>query len=218
MSWLLRFIVHLKIRNASTGPLTLSELTDAERLILTHVQCTSFLDEINDLKQGKSVSKTSDIARHDPMLHGGMVVVGGRLRHSDMHFSEKHPIILPYDHQVSRLIVADSHNLAHLGVEWTLSHVRRKYWIAKARNMIKTAKRACVVCKRLYAQPPVQKMADLPPERCEPYKPPWSYVGIDIFGNFYVKCGRSECKRYILRMYCVQYILRSLSHLKPMLS
>ena len=39
-------------------------------------------------------------------------------------------------------------------------------------------------------------MADLPPERCEPYKEPWTYVGIDIFGNFYVKQGRSEAKRY----------------------
>ena len=102
------------------------------------------------------------------MLHEDMIDVGGRLRHSDMNFSVKHPVILPCGHQVARQIVLDYHNQAHLGVEWTLSRLRRKYWIVNARSMIKGVKRACVVCKRLYAQPAVQKMANLPPERCEP--------------------------------------------------
>jgi hypothetical protein len=39
-------------------------------------------------------------------------------------------------------------------------------------------------------------MADLPAERCEPGRPAFSYVGVDLFGPFYVKCGRSEVKRY----------------------
>ena len=39
-------------------------------------------------------------------------------------------------------------------------------------------------------------MADFPPERCEAGKTPFSYVGVDLFGPFYVKLGRSEVKRY----------------------
>ena len=42
----------------------------------------------------------------------------------------------------------------------------------------------------------VQKMADLPPERCLPFVRPFSLVGIDIFGPFYVRQGRSHVKRY----------------------
>ena len=39
-------------------------------------------------------------------------------------------------------------------------------------------------------------MANLPPERCDPGKAPFSYTGIDCFGAFYVRQGRSEIKRY----------------------
>ncbi|KAJ8034438.1 hypothetical protein HOLleu_21279 [Holothuria leucospilota] len=39
-------------------------------------------------------------------------------------------------------------------------------------------------------------MADLPTERVEDSTPPCSYVGIDVFGPFYVRLGRSEVKRY----------------------
>ena len=39
-------------------------------------------------------------------------------------------------------------------------------------------------------------MADLPRERVQANKPLFTYVGIDVFGPFYVKYGRSEIKRY----------------------
>jgi len=39
-------------------------------------------------------------------------------------------------------------------------------------------------------------MADLPVDRVTPYEPPFSSVGIDCFGPFYVKRGRSQEKRY----------------------
>ena len=48
----------------------------------------------------------------------------------------------------------------------------------------------------MFGRPAVQQMADLPPERLEPNKPPFTYVGLDCFGPFYVKQGRSEVKRY----------------------
>ena len=42
----------------------------------------------------------------------------------------------------------------------------------------------------------VQKMADLPRERCEPGGAPFCFVGVDLFVIFYAKVGRSEVKRY----------------------
>ena len=41
-----------------------------------------------------------------------------------------------------------------------------------------------------------QKMSDLPPDRCTPGKPAFAYVGVDLFGPFYVKSGRAKAKRY----------------------
>ena len=62
--------------------------------------------------------------------------------------------------------------------------------------MIKCIKRKCVTCKRLYAAVSVQKMADLPPERVHPGISAFDVVGVDIFGPFMVKFGRSQVKRY----------------------
>ncbi|XP_064106960.1 uncharacterized protein LOC135215936 [Macrobrachium nipponense] len=43
-----------------------------------------------------------------------------------------------------------------------------------------------------------QKMADLPADRLEP-SPPFSNVGIDLFGPYYIKEGRKELKRFVSR-------------------
>ena len=94
------------------------------------------------------------------------------------------------------MIITETHYIAHLGTEWVLNLIRRKFWIIKARVMIKKISRNCTTCKRLYGSPCQQKMANLPPERCDPGKAPFSYTGIDCFGTFYVRQGRSEIKRY----------------------
>ena len=39
-------------------------------------------------------------------------------------------------------------------------------------------------------------MAELPGARVTPGEPPFTYVGVDFFGTFYVKRGRSLEKRY----------------------
>ena len=54
----------------------------------------------------------------------------------------------------------------------------------------------CVVCRKLRGKPGAQQIADLPSERVTPDKPPFSYVGVDCFGPFVVKRGRSQLKRY----------------------
>ena len=45
-------------------------------------------------------------------------------------------------------------------------------------------------------------MSNLPPERLDLSKRPFSYVGIDCFGPYMVKYGRSEVKRYGLIVTC----------------
>ena len=39
-------------------------------------------------------------------------------------------------------------------------------------------------------------MGDLPSDRLTPEKPPFSQIGVDFFGSFEVKQGRSIVKRY----------------------
>ena len=48
-----------------------------------------------------------------------------------------------------------------------------------------------------------QKMADLPADRLVPDEPPLSYVGIDYFGPFHVRRGRSMVKKYGVIFSCL---------------
>ena len=116
--------------------------------------------------------------------------------HAGVPNRAKSPIILPKDHRVSTLICQESHGDCHVGTEWVLSQLRRRFWIIKARSILKKIRRNCIVCKRLYAKPCVQRMADLPPERLDPGHPPFTFVGVDVFGPFSVVQGRSSVKRY----------------------
>ena len=122
--------------------------------------------------------------------------MGGRLNNSALAGQAKTPIILPHDHRLSLLIVQEYHGAAHLGVEWLLSLIRRKFWITRCRSIIKQVRRSCIVCNKMFEKLMVQRMADLPPGRYNPSTTPFTHVGVDLFGHFYVKQGRAEVKRY----------------------
>ena len=52
-------------------------------------------------------------------------------------------MLLPGDHTISKLVVKDSHKrVFHAGRERTLCEVRRRFWIARGRNLVrKTVKK-----------------------------------------------------------------------------
>ena len=202
VAWLLRFCDYTFCQILRKGVISTAELSSAETLIIKHEQSKFFGDELDRLGQGKPIKRASNLVKLDPILQDDVLVVGGRLSFSSLSQQVKHPIILPRDSLLSKLIIMDEHNATHLGVEWTLSRVRCKYWIIKARNMVKAIKRACVVCKKLYAPPAEQKMSNLPSERLDSCERAFTYTGFDIFGPFYVISGRHEVKMYGLIFTC----------------
>ena len=204
LAWWLRLkenLLHRKSENCSN--LTVSEVRTAEILLIQHVQSEVYGDEISKLSASKCC-KSSKLRDLSPFINDqGLLCVGGRLKHASLGTESKHPYIIPHDHIVAKMIVLDCHNVAHLGVEWTLSWVRRKFWITRARSVIKRVRSECITCKRLFDPPGSQAMADLPPERLIAGKPPFSFVGMDCFGPFNVKLGRSEIKRYCCVFTCL---------------
>lgn len=56
--------------------------------------------------------------------------------------------------------------------------------------------KSCFQCRKRKAPLCTQFMGELLKERLTPDKPPFSYVGTDFFGPFFVKRGRSVEKRY----------------------
>lgn len=205
VAWWLRLLDVLRNKSHPGLPqLTLSELRNAEVVIVKHVQKQVYPREFDHLSSDKSVSKSSPLRSLCPLIDSqGLLCVGGRLKHGDLPSETKHPRIIPHRHRAAELICLEFHGRAHLGVEWVLSELRTKYWVTNARSLLKKLGRKCLTCKRFFASGCTQKMADLPPERLEPGRPPFSYVGLDCFGPFYVKCGRCEVKRYVCLFTCL---------------
>lgn len=64
-------------------------------------------------------------------------------------------------------------------------------WIVGGKRSISNVIHKCVLCRKLRGQMEQQKMADLPPERLQ-IDPPFSYVGLDVFGPWEVSACRTR--------------------------
>ncbi|XP_022801565.1 uncharacterized protein LOC111339226 [Stylophora pistillata] len=162
------------------------------------VQAQSFAEELRDLKANKKVKSSSRLVKLKPVLAEGVLRVGGRLKEAVvLSYNEKHPIILPKKHNVSQLTVRCCHErLARADKEQTLAQTRKMFWILGGKGLAKSIIRNCFKCRRLNERPMKQIMAPLPKERLEPYKPPFTFSGVDFFGPLMVKWGRGSAKRW----------------------
>jgi len=179
--------------------LSVKDLQQAEEAIFRYDQRLHFGDEIKALMSNASVPSHSCILRLEPFIDDKRIMrVGGRLVHAPMPEQTKQQILLAAKSHVALLLVRYTHEseTRHSGTEMVLAFVRQKFWITKARRVIKSVLSRCVTCKMLYARPKQQMMANLPPERVTPNSPPFRNVGVDCFGPFHVKRGRSTEKRY----------------------
>ena len=193
-------------------PIDADELQMAEVVILKNVQRLSFRKEMAALKAQQDakadqqcVEKRSDIYRLDPFLsQDGLLRVGGRMRRGDQPRETAHPVILPKDHHVSRLIIAHFHEKTrHSGRGVTLSEIRLSgFWIVRGRSAVSRHIQRCVRCIKIRGRPCSQKMSDLPVERVEQAEP-FTYSGCDCFGPFIIKERRSELKRWGIVFTCM---------------
>ena len=142
-------------------------------------------------KMGASLSKLN------PQVHDRLLRVGGRIGQAPLCYDLKHPVILPYKHHVTDLIIKDHHlKVGHMGQESVLSSLRQKYWILKGRSAMRRVLSKCFDCQKRKAKPPEQFMAELLKDRVTPSEPLFTYVGIDCLGPIEVKQGQSLVKRY----------------------
>ena len=182
---------------AVLNPMTVSDHQEAEQLVIRAVQRAYFAEEIRLLSAGETLN-SGELKRLNCFVDGtGILRVGGRLRFTNLYSALKHPAVLPGGAQVSTLLISDCHrDVKHQGRGMTINEVRaRGYWIIGLNNIVKKLIRTCVTCQALRGNALGQKMADLPTDRAE-CSPPFTYVGVDIFGPFVVKNRRTEVKRY----------------------
>ena len=148
--------------------------------------------------------------RFSPLLDkDGLLRLDGRLRLvEDLSYDTRHPVILPKNHPVTRLVIVDAHEkLGHgTGTEHLLTELRSQFWIVKGRLMVRTVVENCPECRRKFLAKPVgQKMAPLPASRLTLPLRAFERIGTDFAGPFFTKQGRgkSRMKRYLCLFTCL---------------
>ncbi len=173
---------------------TAIDLEKAQTEIVRLIQ----VDTFGRLKIGKSVSKPSPLYKLDVFLDDKEIIrVGGRLRRSTQPQEIQHPMVIPKTGHVTQLILRHVHERCyHQGKGITLNTLRGTgFWVINAASLIGHMIRQCVTCRKVRNATQIQKMSDLPVDRCEEAAP-FSYSAVDFFGPFIVKEGRKTLKRY----------------------
>ena len=199
---MIKFATYLKARKKGSETahpskeVTVEDLSAAESAVVRCIQKDSFPEEVEALSESKQLAAKSRLLSLDVFMDDeGILRVGGRLQNTESEV-ERHPIVLD-KHVVTDLIVRQLHEKnAHVGVNYTLSLVRRKFYLIKGYSTVKKVLKSCVTCRKLQGNPMGQKMADLPAARTEVGQPPFCNVGVDYFGPLTVKFRRGTAKRY----------------------
>ncbi|XP_012214798.1 uncharacterized protein [Linepithema humile] len=128
IAYCLRF-KNILSKKRKMGTLTIEELQYAELVISRMIQEESFPAELRALKQENRVHKNSPAAALNPFTDSkGIIRVGGRLRHSELSYRQKYPILLPAKHHVTEIILRQKHEkLLHCGPQQLLASIREQY-------------------------------------------------------------------------------------------
>ncbi|XP_073963739.1 LOW QUALITY PROTEIN: uncharacterized protein [Choristoneura fumiferana] len=202
-----RFLNCKRLKAKQTS-MTTKELDEAMKTCIRIVQRERFLEDMENLKKHQRVNKKSKLLSLQPYLDAdGILRVGGRLRHANLNEAEKHPIILENDTYLTTLIVREAHfKTLHGGHQLMLGYLRSKYWILKAKNVVKFIIRKCLVCAKQNAVVKSQLMGDLPSVRVNPAKP-FLHSGVDFAGPYQVLMskgrGAKTNKAYIAIFICM---------------
>ncbi|KAF6213645.1 hypothetical protein GE061_011366 [Apolygus lucorum] len=206
-AWVPRIAKFLLYRDDSMKrELETEELQVAELQWLRKTQGDAFDEELSLLQQRKPLPTDCRLARLDPFLdEKGLIRVGSRIGEAEnVAYDTKYPIVLPYEHPYTKLLLGKYHRWAqHQGKETILNALRQKYWVLRARLAVKSSFNRCGLCQLKRATPQPPKMAPLPPARMAHNCRPFTSVGLDYFGPLQVTIGRRQEKRYVALFTCL---------------
>nr|XP_033202459.1 uncharacterized protein LOC117163846 [Bombus vancouverensis nearcticus] len=111
------------------------------------------------------------------------------------------------DKDVTALIIEHEHLInVHFGTQATLYALRRSYWPIDGRSQVWSTLKKCVRCCRANPPPVDYVMGDLPAARITESRP-FTNVGIDYCGPFYIKerkdRNRRKTKVYVAIFICL---------------
>lgn len=172
-----------------SGPLTVEELRAAELIVIKIVQVKEFGQDLKALKSGGPT--TPRLKKFNPFVdETGILRVGGRLRHANIPYVNKFPIILPKKNWFTNLVIDFFHyTYLHPGPTNLHNIIRNKYWIISGRDVVRRRVLKCVACFRTHPNPIQPIMGNLPPARLQQVKA-FAISGVDYGGPFDIKLGK----------------------------
>ena len=187
-------------------PLSTPELLEVELLWIRAFQRNHLVEELRYLKTKKKCWRPSLVFQLDLFLDSTDIVrCGGRFGNANMTYSAKHPILIPKNSVLAKLLITDTHErIFHLGIDATIVHMQQRYWITSFRQQVGPIVRNCRKCRR--ESGPAYRLPDpapLPAPRVRDAYP-FATMGIDYTGAINVKVnGSAELSPvYILLMTC----------------
>ncbi|XP_060665774.1 uncharacterized protein LOC132798069 [Drosophila nasuta] len=182
------------------------EIMEARKIVFRNIQNIDFKDDIKHLKRQRETLKGSSINSLSPFLdQNGILRVGGRLEAANISFDSKHPILLPYNDPVVKMILVQIHkDNMHCGPQALLTTSRQQFWILKGKTMARSTVKACVKCTKAKPKLMEQIMGNLPPLRVTQARPFFN-SGVDYCGPFkihYKVRGKKPSTAYIAIFCC----------------
>ncbi|KAJ8364608.1 hypothetical protein SKAU_G00134390 [Synaphobranchus kaupii] len=188
---------------------TVEEQEKARRLVIKSVQREAYSEEMKCISEKRNLPTHSSIRKLNPIMDSdGLLRVGGRISQSQLVLSEINPLIIPGCHYLATLIIRHHHEMVkHQGRHFTEGAILADgLWLVGGKRYIQSTIFKCVTCRKLQGKIGQQQMSDLPAERLST-APPFTYVGLDIFGPWEVSArrtrgGHTNSKRWAVLFTC----------------
>ena len=197
-AWCFRFFNRLK--NGRPSPdnrnhdLEPDERDAAEQWLLKQSQRRSFPKDYHTLSHKDTVAPTSRLRSLTPRMtpDEGLIRVGGRMGHSELSISQRHPIIVDAKDVLIERMFQFVHlkDKEHCNPALLLSKTSKKFYVIGARRLSTTICRLCRDCRHNNPQPVPQLMGELPLERTRSNQPAFNDVGMDFAGPYTIRHGR----------------------------
>ena len=198
---------------ATVSELSSAEIQCAKRYWISKAQQEVYGKSISQLRQGKPLPKNDSLLPLNPGLdktrYPAVMEVRGRLQNAERVIASAcNPIILPHQHPVTTLIIAEEDANCHhtFGTNYVLANIRQQFWIIRGKQAVKSYRHTCNGCKRRNNKPATQLMGQLPSVRVAVTERAFTNTGVDYAGPFLTRQGRgkTQAKRYLCLFTCLE--------------
>ncbi|KAI5753166.1 hypothetical protein M8J77_024212 [Diaphorina citri] len=195
VAWVIRFVRNCKSKKEerSLRDLTAEEITIAENKIFTLIQRETF----------KDMSRLKHLVTFET---DGLIRIQTKVSNRDDSTDFCNPIVLPGEHPVVRRLIMSTHkDNCHAGGQILLSILRKRFWILRGRQTIRSVINTCVTCKRQIAKRIEVVPTPLPEARVRDAKV-FEVTGVDFAGPLYIKADNGSVKKaWVCLFTCAVY-------------